>query len=293
MGFKGFNPGMICRGKQYSEHTLFEERDVIPCESGLHFCESPIEVLYHYPLINADGELNEFATVFSCRKPFNIDGKKFCTSELYVDKKLTLKELVAEAFKFNTRDAPRRVGDRAWISSSAYAAQMTSVTNCAHIATAANYSCIFASGRFDHIAVGGDNCSVLSVGAETSIASSGECSQIVTEGKNVSIVASGKYTRVYQKGDNSRISCTGDGCVIISKGKNAIISASGRDSIVKGRIGSLVTFLEWEFSYKEDEFVPTLPKTVVIDGKIIKENIFYTLRRGQFVEWERENNDSR
>ena len=284
MGFKGFNPGLICRGKQYAEHTLFEEKDVLPCESGLHFCENPMDVLSHYPLIHANGELNEFATVYSSCKPFNIDGKKFCTSSLYVDKRLTLREFVAEAFKFYTRDAPRRVGDRAWIASSAYAAQMASVTSCAHVATAANYSCIFASGRFDNIVAAGDNCSVLSVGADTRIASSGECAQIVAAGKNTNIVSSGKYARVYSKGDNARISCNGDGAVIVSRGKADIISATGRESIVKGRLGSTITLLEWQYSSKDDRFVPMYHRTAVIDGKTIKENIFYTLQDGNFVE---------
>ena len=36
MSYKGFFPGMICLGKQYAEHELFEEIDILPCEAGLN-----------------------------------------------------------------------------------------------------------------------------------------------------------------------------------------------------------------------------------------------------------------
>ena len=289
MAFKGFEPGLICHGKQYAEHTLFEEADVIPCESGLHYCENPLEVLSHYPLINADGELNEFAVVFSGTKPFSIDGKKFCTGSLYVDKRLTLREFVLSAFQFKTRDAPKREGDRAWVASSAYAAQMASITNCAHIASASNYSRLVSSGRFDHLVTGGDNCSILSVGDNANIACSGECAQIVSEGENVSIVVSGKYPKIHAIGNYARINSSGDEAVIVTKGNNAVISATGRDSKVKGKIGSIITLTEWKYSLKLDKVIPYLSKTVTIDGEIIKENTFYTLHNGAFIEAGKEN----
>ena len=70
----------------------------------------------------------------------------------------------------------------------------------------------------------------------------------------------------------------------MAKGKNAIISAMGIDSKVKGRAGTLITLTEWIFSYKEDKLIPTQPKTAEIDGITLKENTFYTLRHGEFVE---------
>ena len=39
-GYKGFGPGLICRGKQYAENTVFEEDTAKICESGMHFCEN-------------------------------------------------------------------------------------------------------------------------------------------------------------------------------------------------------------------------------------------------------------
>ena len=49
-GFKGFEKGLKCKGKQYQEHTLFKE-DVTPllCDKGLHFCKNPLDVFHYYP----------------------------------------------------------------------------------------------------------------------------------------------------------------------------------------------------------------------------------------------------
>ena len=51
-GFKGFEKGLICRGKQYAENTVFEEPEAKLCERGMHFCENPLDVLEYYPLLN-------------------------------------------------------------------------------------------------------------------------------------------------------------------------------------------------------------------------------------------------
>lgn len=50
-GYKAFGKSMICRGKRYSENTVFEEKAEV-CMSGMHFCKNPLDVLDYYPLVN-------------------------------------------------------------------------------------------------------------------------------------------------------------------------------------------------------------------------------------------------
>ena len=57
-GFKGFDPDMKCRGKQYAENTVFEEEKAEMCQSGMHFCENPLDVLNYYPPLNDDNKFN-------------------------------------------------------------------------------------------------------------------------------------------------------------------------------------------------------------------------------------------
>ena len=58
-GYKGFAKGLVCRGKQYAENTVFEEDDAEICKSGMHFCALPHQVFAHY----SPGENHEFAEV--------------------------------------------------------------------------------------------------------------------------------------------------------------------------------------------------------------------------------------
>ena len=44
-GYKAFGEGMVCKGKQYAENTVFEEKDANPCVCGMHFCKEPLAVL--------------------------------------------------------------------------------------------------------------------------------------------------------------------------------------------------------------------------------------------------------
>lgn len=90
-GYKAFEKGLICKGKQYAENTVFEEENAVICQSGMHFCENPLDCLDYYPLIDKNGELTEFADVEALDETKTDDGKKFCTTKLKVCRKLTLK----------------------------------------------------------------------------------------------------------------------------------------------------------------------------------------------------------
>ena len=58
-GFKAFEPGLICKGKQYEENAIATEEKAIPCDCGLHFCKNPFDVLDYYPLITENGKFSE------------------------------------------------------------------------------------------------------------------------------------------------------------------------------------------------------------------------------------------
>ena len=92
-GYKAFNPDLICRGKQYAENTVFEEPTAEICKSGMHFCTAPLDVLDHYPLINDNGELNEFAEVEALDEVKTNDNKKYTTKKLKIGAKISLKRL--------------------------------------------------------------------------------------------------------------------------------------------------------------------------------------------------------
>ena len=48
-GYKGFDSGLRCRGKQYSIGKTEQEDHASLCNQGLHFCEYPLDCFAYYP----------------------------------------------------------------------------------------------------------------------------------------------------------------------------------------------------------------------------------------------------
>ena len=131
-GYKGFNKGLICRGKKYEENTVFEESNAEICRSGMHFCENPFDVLAYYPFVSDNAELNEFAEVESLAEVETDDEKKFCTKKLKVGKKLdivglcsafidfTLGKAVNSATNTGNRSAATNTGNRSAATNTGY-----------------------------------------------------------------------------------------------------------------------------------------------------------------------------
>ena len=93
-GYKAFEKGMICKGKQYAENTVFEEESAKICESGMHFCKNPLDVLGYYPLVDENGNISEFAEVEALDEAKTDDGEKYCTKKLKIGAKISFSALV-------------------------------------------------------------------------------------------------------------------------------------------------------------------------------------------------------
>ena len=59
-------------------------------------------------------------------------------------------------------------------------------------------------------------------------------------------------------------------------------------SKVKAKIGSWITLTEWKYDKEKDAFIPICVKTEQVDGKKIKEDTYYELIHGKFVEVDQE-----
>ena len=102
-GYKAFRKGMICdptgkAPKQYAENTVFEEEKAEICNSGMHFCKNPLDVLNYYPLVNENGDMSEFAEVEALDECKTDDEKKFCTKKLKIGAKLSFPQERQEDF---------------------------------------------------------------------------------------------------------------------------------------------------------------------------------------------------
>lgn len=143
-GFKGFNPDFTCRGKQYEENKIFEEEAAEICESGMHFCENPFNVLEYYDLVNKNGKLNEFAEVEALDEALTDDNKKYCTKKLKIGAKLGLEGFVKACVDFTIEKTSFEFPDSN-IDSGNYA-QIGSSGDSAKIDSSGKHSVVMCAG---------------------------------------------------------------------------------------------------------------------------------------------------
>ena len=186
-GYKGFNPGLICKDKQYQENTVFEEPEAKICEKGMHFCENPFDVLDYYDLIRSDGTPNEFAKVEALDEPKTDDKKKFCSRKLKIGVKLGLSGFVKACVDFVLEKTIAEMPS-----------ENVDSGNSARIGSSGNYA---------------------------RIGSSGASAQIGSSGDSAQIGSSGYYAQIGSSGNSAQINCTGSDSVICCAGHGSVVKA--------------------------------------------------------------------
>ena len=114
------------------------------------------------------------------------------------------------------------------------------------------------------------------------IGSSGDYAQIGSSGDYAKIGSSGDSAKIGSSGYSAKIGSSGDYAKINSTGENSVIMCAGNNSIAKAKIGSWITLSEWNTI--DGVYTPINVKTEKVDGVKIKEDIYYKLVNGEFVE---------
>ena len=171
-GYKGFHKGMICRGKQYTENTVFEESEAYICKSGMHFCKNPLDVLDYYDFMDDNGEFNEFAEVEALDEVKTDDYQKYCTKKLKIGAKLSLIGFVKACVDF--------VIEKETVAQAIDA--IASTGNDSKVASTGDHSAVASTGDHSAVASTGDHSAVASTGFNSKVASTGECCIICCAG---------------------------------------------------------------------------------------------------------------
>ena len=82
---------------------------------------------------------------------------------------------------------------------------------------------------------------------------------------------------------NAKESNTGNRSAATNTGKYGTAISLGIEGRASGSKGNFLVLAEWK--YVDGEWKRTRLKSVEVDGKKIKADIFYTLKRGRFVPW--------
>ena len=306
--YKGYEKGLVCREKQYQENTVFEEPIAEIEHRGMHYCPSPFDVLDHCDLINADGNFTEFTTVEPLGKISTKNGRKFCTTKMKIGEKLDFSEFVEACIQFavdhsvapssmKTREDSCSVNcmiydhylygnprDLLTISSSGHYAKIGISGDHAQVSIAGDFSKVFSSGISAKISSSGYRSLIGSTGELAQISSSRNYCQIVSSGYLASICSAGEYSQILSTGNSASIESSGDFSQIVSLGTDAVVMCSGRGTLVKAKKGSWITLTEWGYDPGRQCRVPVCVKTKFVDGIQIKEDTFYWLKDGEFIE---------
>ena len=284
-GYKAFYKNMICKGdgyeKQYEENTTYEENGYEVCKSGvMHFCENPFDVLNYYPLVDDNCNVAEFAEVEALGDTFkkSVADDKTATNKLHIGAKLNLNEFIKACIDFSlgkTKVENKSSGDDAQLASSGDWSKLASSGNWAQLASSGNEAKLASSGKWAQLASSGD---------WAQLASRGEWAQLASSGCGAKLASSGDWAKLASSGDWAKLASSGNEAKLASSGNDCVVCAAGIGSIAKAKVGSWITLSEWRYDSEKRKSVPVCVKTEQVDGERIKEDTFYKLENGEFVE---------
>ena len=179
-GYKGFRKGLVCKGKQYAENTVFEEEEAVICKKGMHFCKNPFDVLDYYGFVDENGHMNEFAEVEALAETDTNDDKKYCTTKLKVGAKLSFAGFIKTCIDF--------VIERTSVKSEDITKDVISSKN-----------------KGDQIGSSGNSAKIGSSGDSAQIGSSGYYAKIGSSGNSAKIDSTGEYSVICCAGHNSAV----------------------------------------------------------------------------------------
>ena len=111
-----------------------------------------------------------------------------------------------------------------------------------------------------------------------------DSAQMASSGNYAKMASSGNYAQMASSGDSAQMASSGNYAQMNSTGMYAVVMCAGHDSKAKAKKGSFITLAEWEYSEKVGKWIPINVKTRKVDGKKIKEDTYYKLENGKFVE---------
>ena len=320
IAYKAMDKNMKCLGKQYEVGKTYLENKADCCNAGMHACENPLDVLHYYNVaddarffkVECGGDISNGGndSKFSCTEmtiKSELKITDFCKIGVEavmkrVNDKVSREKNIASG-EYSTGAASGSYSTGAASGSYSTGAASGSYSTgaasgeCSTGAASGNYSTGAASGSCSTGAASG-SCSTsaasgsYSTGAASGShstgaasgwcstgAASGICSTGAASGNCSTGAASGWYSTGAASGDCSTGASSGDYSSAEVSGENSIAVANGVNSKARGAIGCYIVLTEYD-----DEGKLLWAKMAQVDGTVIKGNVWYTLKNGEFVE---------
>ena len=246
IAYKAMDKNMQCRGKQYEMGKTYHEDKAYCCNAGMHACENPLDVLHYYPL--RDGP-RFFEVECGGNVDKSVEDSKLACTELTVKGEVNFAGLVKATVN----------------------AVFNRVKGKEH----------FSSGNYSTAGSSGDSSTAGSSGDYSTAGSSGDCSTAGSSGNYSTAGSSGYSSTAGSSGDYSTAAATGAYCSAKAHGKDSIAVVNGVCGKACGALGCYLVLTEYD-----DDGNMLWAKMAKVDGAHIKENVWYTLKNGEFAEAE-------
>ena len=286
IAYKAMDKNMQCRGKQYEVGKTYHEDKADCCHAGMHACEIPFDVIHYYHV--SDG-----ARFFQVECGGEVDksdeDSKFACTELTVKGELKLTDMLKIGVEAVMKRVKEKTAGAKETSASGRYSTGAASGRYSTGAASGDYSTGAASGYCSTGAASGYCSTGAASGGYSTGAASGYCSTGAASGYCSTGAASGDYSTGAASGDCStgaasgRYStgaASGDCSTAEVNGKDSIAVANGVKSKARGALGCYLVLTEYN-----DNGDLICAKMERVDGSKVKENVYYTLKNGEFVEW--------
>ena len=283
--YKGFKKDMTCRGFQFEEGKAYHADTAVLCHCGFHACLDPLDCLRYYDPCDSVYHEVEIDNVSEQRE----DDTKVVAKDIKIGSRISIKDIVKESIDFTFSNVQKE--NNTDCASGYFSRQAASGDSSSQAASgnfssqaASGYSSSqAASGYYSRQAASGHYSRQAASGDSSSQAASGHSSRQAASGYSSRQAASGYSSRQAASGNSSRQAASGDYSSQETTGKNCVMMSAGNEGQAKGKIGSWIVLTEWKS--RGNEIIPTVVAKR-IDGTEVKEDTWYTLKNGEFVEVE-------
>ena len=271
IAYKAMDKNMQCRGKQYEVGKTYHEDEADCRNAGMHACENPLDVLHYYPL-------RDSPRFFEVECGGNVDkskeDSKLACTELAVKGEVNfaglVKATVNAVFNRVKGKEPFSSGYCSTAGASGYSSTAGASGDC---------STAGASGRCSTAGTSGDYSTAGSSGDYSTAGASGYYSTAGASGDSSTAGTSGCCSMAGASGYSSTAAATGAYCRAKADGKDNVAVANGAHSKARGILGCYLVLTEYD-----DDGNMLWAKMAKVDGAHIKENVWYTLKNGEFAE---------
>ena len=245
--FKGFDKDLKCGDFQYEIGKEYTEEKADICNCGFHACKFPMDVFGYY----SPSDSRYCEVDLEANNQLSNDSKR-------VGKKISVKAEIGIAgiIKAGVEYIKEQVN---WEDDKA--------TNTGNRSAATNT---------------GYRSAATNTGYRSAATNTGDQSAATNTGNYSAATNTGEYSAATNTGNRSAATNTGKRSAAIVEGKESIALATGINSKAKGKIGCFIVLAEWKEINYEYHIVDV--KSAKVDGENIKEDTFYTLKDGKFVE---------